>query len=63
MVTVAKIDGKLVEVIKTATTVAFSTDRDWVMICHDFEKPERKKEKFTWVPAATRFEWIKTFNF
>jgi hypothetical protein len=54
---------RLVEVIRVADTVPFSTERGWVMVCIDFEKPERKKEQFKWVPASTRFDWIRTIAF
>jgi hypothetical protein len=43
--------------------VGFSTDRDWVMVCFDFEKVERKREHFKWVPATTRFDWVREFSF
>jgi hypothetical protein len=54
---------RLVQVVRVADTVAFSTERGWVMVCMDFEKPERKKEQFKWVPASTRFDWVRTFAF
>jgi len=62
-VTVAKMDGKLVEIVKVADQVAFSRERGWVMVCFDFEQPERKKSSFRWVPAVTRFDWVRTFSF
>ena len=62
MVTVAKTtDGRFVEVVRVADTVAFSTERGWVMVCMDWEKAERKKSQFKWVPASTRFEWVREF--
>jgi hypothetical protein len=64
MTTVARMpDGKMVEVVRVAETVAFSPDRDWVMVCFDFEKVERKREHFKWVPATTRFDWVREFSF
>lgn len=64
MTTVARMpDGKMVEVVRVAETVAFSPDRDWVMVCFDFEKVERKREHFKWVPATTRFDWVREFCF
>ena len=64
MTTVARMpDGKMVEVVRVAETVAFSPDRDWVMVCFDFEKIERKREHFKWVPATTRFDWVREFSF
>lgn len=63
MTTVAKMNNKLVEVVRTADTVAFSSERGWVMVCFDFEQAERKKSLFKWVPASTRFEWVREFTF
>lgn len=62
-VTVAKMQGRLFEVVRTADTVAFSTERGWVLVTPDVGVPERKKQTFKWVPATTRFEWVRTFAF
>jgi len=62
-VTVAKMNDRVVEVVRTADTVAFSQERGWVMVCFDFEQSERKKSQFRWVPATTRFDWVRTFAF
>jgi hypothetical protein len=63
MTVVAKMNNRLVEVVKVADTVAFSSERGWVMVCFDWEQPERKKQQFKWVPASTRFEWVRRFDF
>ena len=64
MIKVAKMtDGRVVEVVRVAETVGFSPDRGWVMVCLDFEECERKKSQFKWLPADTRFEWVKEFCF
>jgi hypothetical protein len=63
MTVVAKMDNRVVEVVRTADTVAFSKERGWVMVCFDFEQAERKKSQFRWVPASTRFEWVREFCF
>ena len=64
MVMVAKTtDGRFVEIVRVAETVAFSDRTGWVMICMDFEKADRKKSEFKWVPASTRFDWVKEFSF
>ena len=60
---VAKIDGQIVEVKRVAESVGFSDQRGWVMICTDFEQIERKKQHFKWIPASTRFEWIREYRF
>ena len=64
MIKVAKMaDGRVVEVVRVAKTVRFSPEPDWVMVCFDFEKISRKREHFKWVPAATRFDWVREFAF
>jgi len=64
MTTIAKMaDGRIVEVVRVADTVSFSPDSGWVMVCFDFEKINRKREHFTWMPATTRFDWVREFRF
>ena len=63
MTIVAKMNDRLVEIVKVVDEVKFSNTRGWVMICMDFEKTYRKRTEFKWVPAATRFEWVKEFCF
>ena len=64
MIKVAKMtDGRVVEVVKVADTVAFSDTPGWIMICMDFEKVYRKRSEFKWVPATTRFDWVREFGF
>jgi hypothetical protein len=62
-ITVGKIKDRIVQVVRVADTVGFSSERGWVMICMDWEQAERRKTQFRWVPASTRFEWIRTFTF
>jgi hypothetical protein len=62
-VTVAKMNGKIVQVVRVAESVTFSPQKNWVMVCTDFEQPERKKQHFKWVPASTPFEWVRVFSF
>jgi len=64
MTTVAKMmDGRMVEVVRVADTVAFSDATGWIMICMDWEKADRKKSEFKWIPADTRFDWVREFGF
>jgi hypothetical protein len=61
MVTVAKLNDKVVEIVKVAYDVQFSQDKGWVCICSEIAKPNSLAVR--WVPASTRFEWVKVFNF
>ena len=63
MMIVAKMNERVVQVVRVADSVGFSQERGWVMICFDFEQPERRKQQFKWVPATTRFEWVREFTF
>lgn len=62
MITIAKmLDGRLVEIVGTADRVSFSEDRGWISICIDFEKPKHFQDNVKWIPASTRFIWVKEF--
>jgi hypothetical protein len=64
MTTVAKMmDGRMVEVVRVTDRVAFSDTTGWIMICMDWEKADRKKSEFKWIPADTRFDWVREFDF
>ncbi len=64
MIKVAKMtDGKMVDVVRVADTVGFSPEPGWIMICMDFDKMYGKLTEFKWVPASTRFDWVKEFSF
>jgi phosphotransferase system IIA component len=63
MMIVAKMDGRIVQIIRVAHAVSFSEERDWVMVCFDFDQIDQRKQQFKWVPAATRFEWVREYSF
>ena len=62
-VTVAKMQGRMYEIVRVAERVAFSEERGWICVTPDVGVPERKKQTFRWVPATTRFDWVRTFAF
>jgi len=59
---VAKFKNRWVHVVKFATTVSFSAEKNWFMVNFDFEKPFCKREQFKWVPASTKFEAVREIN-
>ena len=59
--TVARMNGQWVHVMRFARDVAFSTERDWFMVCFDWEQPNRRRSHFRWVPASTRFDAVREF--
>jgi len=62
MMLVAKMNDRLVQVVRVVDSVGFSTERGWVLVCMDFEKASRKRDQFKWFPATTRFEWVREFR-
>ena len=62
-VTVAKFQDRMYEIVRVADRVAFSTERGWVCVTTDVGVAERKKQHFRWMPATTRFDWVRTFSF
>jgi hypothetical protein len=62
-VIVAKIKDQIVQIMRVTEVVSFSDEKGWVMICVDWEQDERKKSQFKWIPASTRFEWIRKYSF
>jgi hypothetical protein len=54
-------DGKVVEIVRTADMVGFSKERGWVLVCSEIGKMSSLAVK--WVPASTRFVWVRDFHF
>jgi len=61
MVIVAKMNNQIVQIVRYASTVAFSKEPGWFCICFDFDKQNRRREQIKWVPATTRFEWVREY--
>ena len=61
MTRVAKLNGRIVEIVRTADRVGFSSDRGWVLVNPEIAKPNSLSVR--WVPASTRFEWVRDFDF
>lgn len=61
MVRVAKLNGKIVEIVRIANRVGFSSERGWVLINKEPTRPNSLA--VSWVPASTRFEWVREFSF
>lgn len=51
-------DDKIVEIVKITSQVQFSTGT-WILICTDWQQPERNKSNFSWIPHSTRFTWVQ----
>jgi hypothetical protein len=63
VITLGKLEktGKIVRLLKKAHTVAFSKDKDWLMIDTDFARGKKSNSQ-KWIPASTKFSWVKEFN-
>lgn len=63
MMIIAKFRGNIVQIVKVQKSVMFSTDKDWIFICFDFDKRFHKREQFKWVRAETaHFDWVREFK-
>ena len=62
MMIVAKIQGKILQIIRIQDNVIFSEDKGWIFICFDFDKINRRREQFKWVKASeAKFEWVREY--
>jgi hypothetical protein len=63
VITLGKLEktGKIVRILKKAHTVAFSKDKDWLLIDTDFARGKNSVGQ-KWIPASTKFSWVKEFN-
>lgn len=61
---IAKLGNKTYEVVKVEENVKFSEEKNWVLL---FRPIGDRKAVFNiemfWVPATTRFEWVRDFRF
>jgi hypothetical protein len=54
--------GKIVQIVRVAETVGFSSECGWIFICFDFERSKRTQHSFKWVKASeAKFEWVREF--
>lgn len=62
MTIVAKMKDKIVQIVRVQETVMFSEDKDWIFICFDFDKINRRREQFKWIKASeAEFEWVREY--
>jgi hypothetical protein len=63
VITLGKLEktGKIVRLLKKAHTVAFSKDKNWLMIDTDFARGKNSLGQ-QWIPASTKFSWVKEFS-
>lgn len=60
-VTVAKMNNKIVEILRVAEIVEFSDERGWVCICPHVN--DVNSNAVRWVRLKDQyFEWVREFN-
>lgn len=62
MKVIAKVNNKIVEIIHTARRVEFSPEEGWVLVNFDVDKPPRRVVNVKWMPATTKFDWVRPFT-
>jgi len=59
-VLVAKLNDKIVEIVKVTETVQFSNEKDWILISYEVSK----RLSMRWLKADNvKFDWVRSFNF
>lgn len=59
---IAKMNDKIVQIVRVTETVMFSSEKGWIFICFDFDKINRRREQFKWIKATdVRFDWIREY--
>lgn len=62
MIMLAKLNDKVVEIVKVQETVQFSNEKNWIYLCMDFDRINRRREQFKWIRAdQVKFDWVKEF--
>ena len=57
---VAKLNDKIVEIVKVAETVQFSNEKNWILISHEVNKRLSMK----WLRSdKVKFDWVRRFSF
>jgi len=63
MRTLAKLNDRLVEILAVRDRVEFSDESGWILITTEVGQDPRRQMNFRWVPASTRFEWVRELAF
>jgi hypothetical protein len=62
---IAKLENnKIVEIVRTVETVAFSPQPNWILVDFEPHLPVHKRKNTRWLPAeTTRFIWVREVHF
>jgi hypothetical protein len=59
---IAKMNGKIVQIVRFTENVMFSNEKNWIFICFDFDKINRRREQFKWIKSSeVRFDWVREY--
>jgi len=60
-VLVAKLNDKIVEIVRVVETVQFSNEKNWILISHQISKKDSLQVK--WLQASkVKFDWVRSFR-
>jgi len=60
-VLIAKLNDKIVEIVRVVETVQFSNEKNWILISHQISKKDSLQVK--WLQASkVKFDWVRSFR-
>jgi len=60
-VLIAKLNDKIVEIVRVVETVQFSNEKNWILINHQISKKDSLQVK--WLQASkVKFDWVRSFR-
>lgn len=62
MAQIARLRDQLVRIVRTAESVAFSQQKNWVLVEYDIDLAPNRRQNRRWFPVATtQFDWVREY--
>ena len=62
MTQIAKLNDQFVRIVRTAETVAFSQQKNWVLVEYDIDLAPNRRPNRRWLPIeTTQFTWVRDY--
>jgi hypothetical protein len=62
MTQIAKLNDQFVRIVRTQETVAFSQQKNWVLVEYDIDLAPNRRQNRRWLPIeTTQFTWVRDY--